>query len=237
MEYVFSTVTSLWSKLDTYLPWRYFAAMMVLAALLHLFGLLVWSVIPSAPVIETPVKMLKIRLGDESSTSNVSTPGSLGEVETVSENMEESSSVSELLAKEKMTTPISHYVREGEQKKSGKGKRGTRARGNPLGNSTEADAEVMARYEQLISLWIEKHRIYPQQAREMGLQGEAVIRIRIDRAGNIHQISLHKSAGDPLLDRAALQMAQKANPVPAVPENYPAGEAFEFLVPVSFKLQ
>jgi TonB family protein len=234
MEYVFSTVTSLWSKLDTYLPWRYFAAMVALAALLHIFGLVVLSVIPASPVIETPVKVLNIRLGDDLGTSTDA--ALLGDSGAAIE--EESATVSELLNHGKIPVPVSHYVREGSQKKSGKGKKdGSGSKGSPLGNSTAADAEIMARYEQLISLWIEKHRIYPQQARDLNLEGEAIIRLRIDRAGNIQQISLHQSAGNPLLDRAALQMAQKANPVPAVPSNYPPGDVLEFLVPVSFKLQ
>lgn len=111
------------------------------------------------------------------------------------------------------------------------------ARGSARGNSTAKEAELMSRYEQLISLWIEKFKQYPMEAREQGLQGETVVRIRIDRKGNIRYYILEHSTGHQLLDRAAIDMVRRANPVPAVPNDYPRGELIEFLIPVNFHLQ
>ena len=111
------------------------------------------------------------------------------------------------------------------------------AKGSPRGNSTAKDAELMKRYEQLISLWIEKFKQYPMEARTQGLQGETVVRIRIDRKGNIRYYLLERSTGHPILDRAAIDMVRRANPVPAVPNDYPKGDLIEFLIPVNFQLQ
>lgn len=112
-----------------------------------------------------------------------------------------------------------------------------RAPGSALGNSTAHDAEVMARYEQMISLWIQKFKTYPEEARGQGIQGEAVLRLRITRGGQVQYYSIDKSTGSALLDQSVLAMAQRANPVPAVPDDYPPGQLLEFLVPVSFKLE
>lgn len=109
--------------------------------------------------------------------------------------------------------------------------------GSTRGNSTAKDAELMKRYEQLISLWIEKFKQYPMEARQEGLQGETVVRIRIDRKGNIRYYLLERSTGHPILDRAAIDMVRRANPVPAVPNDYPKGDLIEFLIPVNFQLQ
>ena len=111
------------------------------------------------------------------------------------------------------------------------------AHGSALGNSTARDAEIMARYEQMISLWIQKFKTYPEEARAQGVQGEAVLRIRITRGGQMQYYSIDKSTGSALLDQSILAMARRANPVPAVPEDYPAGQLLEFLVPISFKLE
>jgi len=111
------------------------------------------------------------------------------------------------------------------------------AKGSARGNSTAKEAELMSRYEQLISQWIEKFKQYPMQAREQNLQGETVVRIRIDRKGNIRYYILEHSTGNQILDRAAIDMVRRANPVPAVPNDYPRGDLIEFLIPVNFHLQ
>jgi TonB family protein len=114
---------------------------------------------------------------------------------------------------------------------------GSKGSGSTLGNSTAKEAEMMSRYEQLISLWIEKFKKYPDEARQDGIQGETVVRIRIDRQGNIRYHILERSTGHAILDKAAIDMVKRANPVPAVPNDYPPGDLIEFLIPVNFRLQ
>jgi len=92
---------------------------------------------------------------------------------------------------------------------------------------------IRSRYEQDISGWIQRHKIYPADA--SGREGRAIVRVRIDRAGNVRYYAIEQSAGLATLDAAALDMIRRANPVPAVPTNYPAGNLVEFLIPISFK--
>ncbi len=110
--------------------------------------------------------------------------------------------------------------------------------GSALGNSKSKEAEVLARYEQQISLWIQKFKQYPDDAKKAGMQGETTVRIRIDRRGNVKYYALERSTGHAALDRAAVDMIRRANPVPAAPADYPAGgDVLEFLIPVNFQLQ
>lgn len=108
--------------------------------------------------------------------------------------------------------------------------------GSPLGTpeGTVQAHEIRARYEQQISLWIDRHKVYPDEAREKGQKGEVVVRIRIDRQGNVKFSAIETPTGYPLIDQAALQMIQRANPLPAPPANYPAGNMIEFLIPTRF---
>jgi TonB family protein len=114
---------------------------------------------------------------------------------------------------------------------------GAPATGDAPGSSNARDAEMISRYTQVISLWIQKFQVYPSEAHKKGLEGDTVVRIRIDRQGNIGYYILEHSTGYEELDHAAIDMIRRANPVPAVPADYPPGDILEFLVPVTFHLQ
>jgi len=131
-------------------------------------------------------------------------------------------------------TPVQahQFVRDDEVQSTASNNTGASA-----GNSGTHEAELVSHYEQLISLWIQKFKLYPAEARTQGMQGETVVRIRIDRHGNIRYYVLERSTGFPALDHAAIDMIRRANPVPAVPVDYPRGDLMEFLIPVSFHLQ
>lgn len=90
-----------------------------------------------------------------------------------------------------------------------------------------------ARYELEISAWIQRHKFYPADAG--GREGRAVVRMRIDRAGNVRYYAIEQSSGMVALDSAALDMIRRANPVPAVPTSYQSGNLVEFLIPITFK--
>lgn len=107
--------------------------------------------------------------------------------------------------------------------------------GTPAGvsMSDQAAQAIRARYEQQISAWVQRHKIYPAEAG--GREGRAIVRVRIDRLGNVRYYAIEQSAGLGSLDAAALDMIRRANPMPAVPEDYPDGNLVEFLIPISFR--
>lgn len=129
------------------------------------------------------------------------------------------------------------YVREvGAAPNAGQGI----ATGSPSGQGTEntmttgTAQEIRERYEQQISGWIQQHKLYPAQAN--GAEGRVVARMRIDRSGYVRYYAIEQSSGNSVLDAAAIDMIRRANPVPAVPANYPAGSLIEFLIPITFRV-
>lgn len=108
--------------------------------------------------------------------------------------------------------------------------------GSPIGQEDAHTQEVVKRYTQIISMWVNRHYNYPSEARNLGMQGVAVVRLRIDRYGNITFFKLDKQTGHRALDKAALEMVERANPVPPVPDDYPSDQLIEFLIPVKFTL-
>ncbi len=97
--------------------------------------------------------------------------------------------------------------------------------------------EVVQRYEQAISVWIGRYKVYPEEAKRRRVEGRPTVRVRINRQGKVLYHVIEKSSGDAFLDQALMNMVKAADPMPAVPENYPQGEELEFLIPVSFSLK
>ena len=107
--------------------------------------------------------------------------------------------------------------------------------GSIIGNSQKGDAEARQRYTQTISLWIDKHKVYPAAARARGDGGKVILRIRINRQGRILRYLLEQSSGSEAIDRAITQMIDAANPLPRVPDDYPDAKPYlEFLIPINF---
>lgn len=226
----------------------FFVLTIFAAIAVHLLAVGIWTLMPKTQIIDIPVRTLNVKLGDGNEAIEMTAPqpeitnkndventiSRLVRDETPEQTMRTQSVISSIdkavnTDKPKAEKAPKQYVRNSNQvAKTG---------GSTLGNSDRHDAQMMARYEQLISLWIQKFKLYPDEARAQSMQGETVLRIRIDRHGNIHYYALEYSTGFQLLDRAAIDMIRRANPVPAVPLDYPAGDMFEFLIPVSFYLQ
>ena len=107
--------------------------------------------------------------------------------------------------------------------------------GSVIGNSSSKGAEAQKRYTQTISLWIDKHKVYPAAARAAGEGGKVILRVRINRQGRVLRFLLEKSSGSEAIDRAITQMIDAANPLPAVPSDYPDNKPYlEFLIPINF---
>lgn len=106
--------------------------------------------------------------------------------------------------------------------------------GNENVMTAQTAQTIRERYELQISGWIQQHKLYPAEAG--GREGRVVVRMRIDRAGYVRYYALEQSSGVNALDAAAIDMVRRANPVPAVPANYPAGSLIEFLIPITFRV-
>ncbi|MEK6745477.1 MAG: energy transducer TonB [Pseudomonadota bacterium] len=243
-----------------YLNSSHFALMCGLALVLHIMTAFGISMIPHIKIIDIPVHAMNIRLGDSDVEQAKQNKDEVVMPQPTSDNSEMlESAMTKLIRKppekaakpsppkpkplplEKppvQTPPVTErtdtprqFVRATTPDKIVPGV------GSVLGNSADSKAAIKMSYEQKISLWIQKFKLYPESARAQGMQGSTVVRIRIDRRGNIRYSGLEGNTGYAELDRAALDMVRRANPVPAVPEGYPEGEMFEFLIPVNFAIK
>lgn len=101
-----------------------------------------------------------------------------------------------------------------------------------FGNPDGLGEEGISRYEQLLSVWVQRHKFFPDS-----LSGydtvDVMLRIRIDRKGRLVNSRIENSSGIPAIDDVALKMVADASPMPKVPENY-RGSHFEFLLPVTY---
>lgn len=76
--------------------------------------------------------------------------------------------------------------------------------------------------------------IYPAPARDAGIEGTAMLRLRIAADGTLRDIRLHHSAGHRLLDEAAQAAARRWEIAPALRNGQPIEAWVE--VPVRFRL-
>jgi protein TonB len=77
---------------------------------------------------------------------------------------------------------------------------------------------------------LSRELLYPLEAIERGLQGEALVLLFLDESGNAVAARLEESSGHPLLDDAAVRAARTLRALPASAPR-------EALLPVRFRLR
>lgn len=233
-----------------YLGNKHFLLTLGATLLFHIIAGYGIYIMPRAKVLDIPVRMLNIRLGDSDVEEDDSTQAQLISENTAKlendmarlsrpdqpknpqpplEKKQTQETPKLTPVKNKPTAP-SQFIRDNSTDNVSKNS------GVVIGNSIATNAEIKSNYEQIVSLWIKKFQVYPEDARQKGYVGTPIIRVRFDRRGNIRRSFIEATSGYEEIDRAALEMVNRANPVPAVPDDYPNGdELLEFRLPVTFK--
>lgn len=83
--------------------------------------------------------------------------------------------------------------------------------------------------------WLAQHRHYPRAARRSGAEGTVWVRFVLDRAGSLQGSEVLESSGHAVLDRAALDLLQRAAPFPALPADL-AMDEIELVLPIEYDL-
>jgi periplasmic protein TonB len=96
--------------------------------------------------------------------------------------------------------------------------------------------KVLAGYEAQLAAWLAQHKNYPLAAQRRRQEGEVLLRVRINRQGQVLSFRVQDISRHQILDEAALSMVKRAEPFPPFPDDFPGAE-FEFLLPVSFRLR
>jgi protein TonB len=69
---------------------------------------------------------------------------------------------------------------------------------------------ISSDYRTLLSSWLETHKRYPEEARQRGEEGRAVLRFRVARSGRVIDYSVVSSTGFADLDAAVESMMRGA---------------------------
>ena len=94
-------------------------------------------------------------------------------------------------------------------------------------------AGAKADYAAILLAWLEQHKEYPRRARARRQEGVVRLFIAVDRQGEVREAYVEDSVGHVLLERAALDMLERARPLPPLPDDI-QGERLELVVPVHF---
>jgi len=96
---------------------------------------------------------------------------------------------------------------------------------------------VSPAYRNALAEWFAAHRRYPESARERGEEGMGVLRLRIDRSGQVLSQTLIRSTGYPDLDRA-IEATIRGAVLPAFPAEMAADETeITVMIPFQFHLE
>ena len=82
---------------------------------------------------------------------------------------------------------------------------------------------------------LNRFKRYPLAARRAHIQGVVMLHFVMDAAGKVTAFNIAKSSGYAALDDEALALIQRAQPLPALPADYPT-RTLDAVVPVEFSL-
>ncbi|GAB6077091.1 TonB family protein [Desulfurobacterium crinifex] len=145
----------------------------------------------------------------------------------------------ENVKKEKMKTEQQILEREKSNVESGNVaeksvSEGEAEKGKPVVSTNKKEFNRES-YVSLIIREIERKKFYPPLARRLGVEGKVVVRIVVDRGGKLKEVSVVKSSGNKILDRAALKLIKKCD-FPPLPPEYQK-ETFDVEIPIRYELK
>ncbi|MEM9741635.1 MAG: energy transducer TonB [Pseudomonadota bacterium] len=105
------------------------------------------------------------------------------------------------------------------------------------GNGTAGGGTVgiTPNYALTLQTWLERHKEYPRNARRRRQEGVALLYLKMDRMGRVLDYRIEESSGHRWLDQEVMDMVDRANPLPALPDSM-SQRTLEVVVPVEFLL-
>ena len=82
---------------------------------------------------------------------------------------------------------------------------------------------------------LNRFKQYPRTARQAHIEGVVMLHFVMDAQGKVISYEIAKSSGRPILDTEALALIQRAQPLPALPADFPT-RTLDAIVPIEFSL-
>jgi protein TonB len=103
------------------------------------------------------------------------------------------------------------------------------------GNSRKPNAAQVS-WQKSLHLHLSRHKRYPGEARSKRVEGVVTVGFKMDRTGKVLSSYIIKGSGSALLDEEALEVLQRASPLPSPPDDYPT-EALSMSLPIKFNIR
>lgn len=98
-----------------------------------------------------------------------------------------------------------------------------------------SDGEIRDSYLGRVLAQLNRFKQYPRSARQAHIEGVVMLHFVMTADGKVQSFEIAKSSGRPVLDAEALALIQRAQPLPALPADYPT-RTLDALVPIEFYL-
>lgn len=99
----------------------------------------------------------------------------------------------------------------------------------------QPDPQAIPNWQGLLLAHLEKHKRFPPEAQARRQRGQVMVTFSMDRSGHVIARSVKLSSGHGALDDAALDMLDRAQPLPPPPDEI-QGSELHLTVPVRFSL-
>ena len=101
---------------------------------------------------------------------------------------------------------------------------------------SKAAGETRDSYLGRLLAQLNRFKQYPRAARQARIEGVVMLHFVMDADGKVQSFEITKSSGRPVLDAEVLALIQRAQPLPALPADFPT-RTLDAVVPVEFSLK
>ena len=107
----------------------------------------------------------------------------------------------------------------------------------PVPDAIDLD-QLQSQYGKTAHHWLNQRKRYPPRAAYRGDEGTVLVTFVVNRYGEVLSHALERSSGNPLLDKEALALIRRAQPLPVFPDELAeVKDTITVLVTIPFKLR
>jgi len=106
----------------------------------------------------------------------------------------------------------------------------------PMPGAASRDSNAVPNWKSQLVARLERHKRYPSEAQSRGENGVAQLAFSIDRNGGVHNARIVRSSGSSALDRATLDLVERAAPLPPPPPELGTTQV-AIVVPIRYNMR